>query len=259
MGRDGVTIAVATLLAGVLVKVFAVDACRVASPSMEPSLLPGDYLFFCKLPYSIPPLVARLALLSVGIPPVSSRSFDLPQRGDILVFDAPSCARGAKEPPGILFVKRCIGLPGDTVSVLNGVLRVNSQRVGMAGTGQIRDAGPCVVPWRGERISLDRKSLPWWRPVVESEGHCVALEPDGRFTIDGHQASTYTITENYLFVIGDNFGNSSDSRDWGPLSLDHVRGKALVTYWSRDPRADRSGFFARLDHTRWDRVGLLVH
>ncbi len=259
-GRDGVAIAIVTIAASIVLKLFVLDACRIASPSMVPSLLPGDYVFFSRVSFSLPPFLRRVILLTAGIPAVSSSVNALPRRGDIVVFEAPDPGPGVDQRHGTLYVKRCIGLPGDTVEIRRGILRVGATELGRIGDGRSgQDFGPCVVPSRGSRIAIDQKSAAWWRPLVEGEGHRVSVSPGGRYRIDGIPASEYVARSDYLFVLGDNVENSSDSRSWGPLALDRVRGQAVLTFWSRDPGSDRRGFFDRLGHTRWDRVGMLIH
>ncbi len=259
-GRDGVVVGAVTIVASVLLKFFVLDACRIASPSMEPSLLPGDYVFFSKVSFSVPPLLKRTLFLAAGIPVVPASMTDVPRRGDIVVFDAPIGPSGNRDQHGSLYVKRCVGLPGDTVSIRRGVLRVNrTVLISEADPSDGCDFGPYVVPSKGSRITLDRNSVALWLPVVEGEGHHVADLHEGDFSIDDVPATAYVAQRDYLFVLGDNLGDSSDSRSWGPLPLERVLGKAIVTYWSRDPDVDGRGFFDRLTRTRWDRVGMLTH
>ncbi|MGA9119451.1 MAG: S26 family signal peptidase, partial [Bacteroidota bacterium] len=59
----------------------------------------------------------------------------------------------------------------------------------------------------------------------------------------------------YLFVVGDNLNDSFDSRTWGPLDANRVVGKAVLLYWSQDPSDARNGFWQRLLHPRWSRIG----
>jgi len=257
--RDGAAIVVATVAAGIALKLFVLDACRIASPSMEPSLLPGDFVFFNKLPYSIPPTVARLALFTAGISPLSSSIARLPRRGQIVVFSPPDEAFDVRDHRGELFVKRCIGLPGDTIAIQAGILKINGTAFGHGGASRAAaDFGPYVVPRVGTQILLSRQALSFWRPIVEDEGHQVLECAGGGFTIDGIPTTSYRVQRDYVFVLGDNAGNSSDSRTWGPLALERVRGIVVLTYWSRDPGTDRAGFLSRLGHTRWDRLGMMI-
>lgn len=254
---DAVTILLVTVVAGLFVKAVVLDACRIVSPSMEPSLARGDYLLFNRLPYSLPHPFVRAMLLSAGVPPFTSSLLHNPQHGDILVFKSPGVDQGDASTQ--LYVKRCIGLPGDTVRIIRGSLRINSviyrrlsERDGLL------DYGPYLVPRKGSKVRLSPATISWWKPVIVGEGHVVHTGTNGAILIDGDAQSTYTVGKDYVFVLGDNLTNSSDSRSWGPLAVDRVIGKGLFTFWSRDPGADRDGFWHRLAETRWSRLGMMV-
>lgn len=257
--NNAATILLVALCAGLFLKGLVVDACRIASPSMEPSLAPGDDLLFTKLPYSLPRAVTRALLLALGVPPFDSPLLCSPRRGDILVFDY--LARGASHAGSgtELYVKRCIGLPGDTVRILQGKLLVNGAIVRRLRTSErCPDFGPYVVPRKGDAIPLTLSTIMAWQPLLLREGHTVAVD-DGGVRVDGSPATTYAVAKNYLFVLGDNLTDSFDSRSWGPLAEDQVVGKGILLYWSRDPESDGNGFWQRLAETRWTRMGVIVH
>lgn len=114
--------------------------------------------------------------------------FDPPERGDIIVFDAP--VNGADKP----YIKRVIGLPGETVEIHDGGVYINGQRLDEEYLG-------------GEETWCDRPGQP---------------------------CPTVVVPEGAVFVLGDNRDNSSDSRQFGPVSVDSIIGKAWVTYWPKD-------------------------
>jgi signal peptidase I len=161
---------------------FVVQPVEVEMRSMEPLLVEGDRL-----------LVDRLSL-----------RWDTPRRGEIVVFDAP--------PPygddGVPFVKRVIGLPGETVQIENGRLYVS---------------GPDAPPSR-----LDEPYL-----------------PAGTLTLPQGTAGTriWEVPEGAIFVLGDNRGESLDSRTFGPVDLGRLVGRVLVRYLP----LDRIGFVATRD------------
>ncbi len=254
---DAVTILLVTVAAGVFVKAVVLDACRIVSPSMEPSLATGDYLLFNRLPYSLPHPLIRALLLSAGVPPFASPLLHNPQHGDILVFKSPGEDR--RDAATQLYVKRCIGLPGDTIRIIHGSLMINSviyrrlpERDGLL------DYGPYFVPRKGSRLLLSTSTISWWKPLITGEGHVVHTGTNGAILIDGVTQPEYTVGKDYVFVLGDNLGNSSDSRSRGPVAMDRVVGKGLFTFWSRDLGADRDGFWHRLAETRWSRLGMMV-
>ena len=254
---DAVTIFLVTVAAGLFVKAVVLDACRIVSPSMEPSLATGDYLLFNRLPYSLPHPLVRALLLSAGVPPFASPLLHNPQHGDILVFKNPGEDHG--DAATQLYVKRCIGLPGDTVKISHGSLQINSviyRR--LPDRDGLLDYGPYLVPRKGTRLQLSTSTISWWKPLITGEGHVVHTGTNGAVFIDGNSQSTYTVGKDYVFVLGDNLVNSSDSRSWGPVAVERVVGKGLFTFWSRDPGADRDGFWHRLAKTRWSRLGMMV-
>ena len=117
-----------------------------------------------------------------------SYRFGTPKRGDVIVFDAP-VAEGEE------YIKRIIGLPGDTVSVRDGHVYVNNQQ-------------------------LDEKYLP------------LGLATQGNLFLQDGQ--TVTVTDDHFFVMGDNRPNSSDSRVWGFITTKEIKGKAWFVYWPLD-------------------------
>jgi signal peptidase I len=105
----------------------------------------------------------------------------------------------------------------------------------VAGRGWSRDNfGPLTVPGEGLSVALTEENWPIVQPVIERyEGHTATLR-DGTFMIDGAPVTSYTFAQDYYFVMGDNRDNSEDSRFWGFVPMDHVVGKAILTYFSWD-------------------------
>jgi signal peptidase I len=205
---------------------------------MEPSLEAGDFLLVNKLLYS-------------------------PQRGEVVVFrTATDLARGQ-----MTLVKRCVGVPGDSVAMTEGVIWVNGMRADLPGTRMPPAEGPSdlggivrtwVIPRQGDTIHLQESSLPALQGVVAREGHRVALSPFGEVLIDGKPTTRYRVEQNHYFVAGDNRSDSYDSRYWGLIPEKAIIGKALVVYWSWDESASARSIFERLATVRWRRIGMLV-
>jgi signal peptidase I len=269
-----------TILASLFLKAFIVDAYRIPSTSMENTLQIGDFLLVNKLAYGVRS-PRHIPFTSISIP-----AFTIPlhkvHRGDVVVFEFPGGRDEVHPSEAVNYIKRCVGLPGDTVEIRAGRVIVNhvelpfpsngkrpenpastvmrrNEKIFPAGSKYTDvDYGPVVVPKSGDSIVLDANTIGRWRVLVAREGHAVGLLPDGTISIDGRAARQYCIQDNYYFVLGDNRDNSMDSRFWGFVPDDHLIGEALCIYWSWDSELSVPGFFARLSTIRWKRIGMLI-
>lgn len=270
-----------TILVAFLLKLFVVEAFRIPSGSMENTLLIGDFLLVNKLAYGIrtPRYVpfTNLSIASVTVP-VSGGV----RRGDVVVFEFPGKRNGEMPSGPEYYIKRCVGLPGDTVDIRTGYLMVNGREVLLpshaktsviagttrphaAQTGQPsrpsidgNNFGPTVVPKKGDVIRLTPSSIASWKKFIEREHHDVGAASSGAITIDGVETSHYIVAQDYYFMLGDNRGNSLDSRSWGFVPDDHIIGEALLLYWSWDAEQPGDGAHSQSASIRWDRIGMLV-
>lgn len=219
-------ILIAVVLA-LLIRAFVVQAFKIPSGSMIPTLLVGDHLLVNKFIYR----------------------FRQPRRGEIVVFKFPQ----DKETD---FIKRIVALPGEEVSLKDGLLHINGKEVDdenadyESGTGSVKDRNmpPFIVPAKGDVIRLDSDERLYRHLIANELGERGAIV-NGRLLIDGQEASTYEVEKDYLFVMGDNRDNSYDSRFWGPVSVEDVVGKAMIIYWS---------FGDRFYKVRWSRLGDII-
>ncbi len=254
--RRAVLVVLIPVAAALLLRTFVIDAIAVSSDSMETTLLPGDHVFVNKLVYG-----TRFPL-RLPFSQAAAQFFRLPglrsvKRGDVVVFEFPRSDQAA-ENGAVYFVKRCVGIGGDTVAVQNGRIIVNGMALDIPGSGwgdRVResgagrdDCGPFVVPQRGDFIQLDAKNISSWAPLIRLEGHHVERNALEGILIDGKPAYAYRIENSYLFVVGDNRDHSYDSRWWGFLPENDVLGRATMIYWSAD---DASSI-------RWKRIGRMV-
>ena len=214
------SIVIAVILA-LFIRTFVVQAFKIPTGSMENSLLIGDHLLVNKFVFGPSKTALERALLPMGTI----------ERDDVIVFKYP-------EEPERDFIKRVIGLPGDTLEVRDKKVHVNGQMLDEPFAHYI-DAPPAPSEFR-EVTSFD---------VRERYGP-VTVPPD-RF-----------------FVMGDNRDNSEDSRYWGFLPRENIKGKALLIYWSfESTREDNEATGARatlrrmgsvfvhfFTWTRWDRM-----
>ena len=206
-------IVIAIILA-FFIRVFVVQAFKIPSGSMIPTLLIGDHILVSKMAYGFQwPTDCKF---HVSFPPVTCYSssilweFGTPQRGDIIVFRYP-------EDEEKDFIKRIIGLPGDTIYAKNKVVYINGK--------PLRD-----------------------------ESYTQRIDPgiiDGRIN-PRDNFGPITVPQESYFVMGDNRDQSLDSRFWGFVKMDKIKGRAFMSYWSWN------GQGSWVDWVRWDRIGKLI-
>jgi signal peptidase I len=239
---EAIVIAVALAL---FIRSFVVQAFKIPSGSMIPTLLIGDHLLVNKLVYR----------------------FRLPERGEVVVFKFPQDRKTD-------FIKRVVALPGDEVELSDGKLIVNRVQAPDVHasygpghpTGLERFMKPFHVPRKGETVRLEGPNIKLFQLLVYNElkqrgrsadVEVVDVQPgpdgkvaDGRLRVDGKVLESWQVGEDYLFMMGDNRDNSFDSRFWGPVRRDDIVGKAMVIYWS---------FGNKIWQVRFDRLGDLIH
>jgi len=204
------SICIAVILA-LFVRTFIVQAFKIPTGSMENNLLIGDHLLVNKFSFAPVRSAAEAALLPI----------DEISRGDIIVFKYP-------EEPERDFIKRVIGLPGETLELRNKKVYVND-------------------------MPLDEPYVHFLFPPDDGEsGGQEALDFDVRKTY-----GPVTVPAGHYFMMGDNRDNSQDSRYWGFLPREYVKGRALFVYFSL---GDEPGGLARLfTSVRWGRIFHQIH
>ncbi len=189
--REYVEAFIIALILALFIRTFIIQAFKIPSGSMLETLLIGDHLLVNKFKYGVKAPFVDEIIIQVSDP----------QREDVIVFEFP-------EDPSKDFIKRIVGLPGDTVEVRDKALYVNDEK----------QEQPFVR-------HTDKKML----PIRDAFG-------------------PVTVPEGQYFVMGDNRDESYDSRWWGFVKREKIRGKALVIYWS----------WKSFTEVRWDRIGKLV-
>ncbi|HTM04442.1 MAG TPA: signal peptidase I [Vicinamibacterales bacterium] len=199
------SICVAVILA-LFVRTFVVQAFKIPTGSMEPNLMIGDHLLVNKFVFA--PTLSRFedALLPV------TRI----HRGDILVFKFP-------EDPNRDFIKRVIGLPGETLELRHKKIYING-------------------------TLLDEPYAHFLFPPSDESGDNSLPNFDVR-----ENYGPVTVPADHYFMMGDNRDNSEDSRYWGFMPRDYVKGKALFIYFSL---GDQPGLFGNI---RWSRLLHQIH
>jgi len=201
-----------------VIRTFVIQTWTVISGSMEDTLLVGDFLVLSKSAYG-----ATVPGTDFTLPGYTTPSF-----GHIVVF------RGHHEP--IDLVKRLVGTPGDTIAMRAGQLLVNGtpqQEPYVVRTDPGTDAYHPSMDWQNSFLA-DPASVRDYRPTRDNWGPLI-VPPDN------------------FFVMGDNRDQSLDSRYWGFVPMDAIKGKAVVLYFSWDRNTTSS--IPVFGHVRWGRVG----
>ena len=209
------------LILFLFVRTFMIEAFQIPTASMENTLLVGDFLVVNKMVYG-----AEIPGTQLHLP-----AFDDPSRGDVVVFEPPPRAGQA---PRTNYVKRIVGAPGDTLAMRGGQLYVNGSRIDE----------PYVK--NGRRASDVRTAAFSWQQAYLVSGEGRAYQP----TRD-NWGPIYVPADNF-FVMGDNRANSEDSRYWGFVPQEAIKGRPMIVYYSYDRR--HSTPMPWLTEIRWNRL-----
>ncbi|MCS6998462.1 MAG: signal peptidase I [Aquificaceae bacterium] len=171
------------------IRAFLLQAYNIPSGSMKPTLLVGDFILVNKLVYRLSD----------------------PQRGDIVVFKWPVN-------PEIDFIKRIVGMPGDTIEIRGEKVFINGQEVSKRFVERVQEDSVAKL--------IYEETLP------NGVKHKIALYED--YLFPRKDVPYIKIPEGHYFVMGDNRDNSEDSRYWGLLPRENIVGKAFVIYFSGD-------------------------
>ena len=204
-------IVIAAVLA-LFIRSFIIQAFKIPSGSMIPTLLVGDHIVVNKFIYGF-----KLPFKKVKVVP-----FRKPERGEIVVFKFP-------RDPSKDFIKRVVGLPGDRIEIQGHSLRINDEKVPMDRTGnyKYKDTGGIPVDSNLFVETLGEKQHPILFDGVDHSGYIEGIGP---------QKLIVTVPENKFFVMGDNRDRSNDSRFWGFVDVNLIKGKAMVIYFSWPPK-----------------------
>jgi signal peptidase I len=203
--REYIEAIIVAILLALVIRAFVVQAFKIPSGSMKSTLLVGDHILVTKFAYGI------------KIPFMDTEVFDFggPQRKDIVVFRYPV-------DPDKDFIKRVIGLPGDTIRIQN------------------------------KRVFVNDKELD--EPYVQHTDHGVlpgSVSPRDNF-------GPIVVPQNSYFVMGDNRDESYDSRFWKFVDKSVLKGKALIIYWSWNGEGKWSTHSDE-GYLRWGRIGKILH
>ncbi|OQW46002.1 MAG: S26 family signal peptidase [Proteobacteria bacterium SG_bin6] len=253
--RDNLWFLLWLVLGVALFRSFLLSPFVIPSESMLPRLLIGDYLFVSKwnygfsrhsLPFSAPLIPGKLLAR-------------LPERGDIVVFKAPPLDRDD-------YIKRVIGLPGDSIQLVRGQVILNGQPLPLT---PLKDFRIPLTPNYG----FDKCAEPY-REVIRGKFFCHYRAyretlPGGRhYTVldrgasPGDDTPAFHVPPGHVFMMGDNRDDSADSRfpavaggGIGFVPVENLEGKAVFTFFSTDGSAQWLLPWTWVSAARWDRIG----
>jgi signal peptidase I len=250
----------------VCLQVFFFTSFKIPSDSMSPSLMTGDKVLVYKL---IPGprlfnLFATLRVEQVEIYRVPGiRKL---RRNDVVVFNYPHPSNWDRIEMHIMkyYIKRCVGLPGDTISIRNGFYEVRGINIPLGNTDaqkrvsvrskdsfeesvyhmfphdsvmgwNIYNFGPLYIPNKGDEVPMNRINYLLYKKPVEWEQKGKLEYRDSTVYLNDKPINTYKFQKNYYFVAGDRAEDSQDSRYWGLLPEEYIVGKAGLIWKSVDP------------------------
>jgi len=239
---------------------FGFTSFNIPSESMMPRLLVGDYLFAAKWPYGF-----SSRSLPLDAPLIPGRIFaSTPERGDVVILEHPV--------DGVDYIKRVIGLPGDTVQVVGGALRIN----GVAVPKQV--IGNLVLPIRPDESCRNVRfvvelpaggyacSYPQFRETLPNGVAYNVLDMGAapynfEYRLDPDNTGIYTVPAGHLFLMGDNRDNSLDSRfpavageGIGFVPEENAVARASFMYFSTDGSAEWAKPWTWFTAARWSRM-----
>ena len=169
-------------------KAWVIEGYTIPTPSMQPTLNVGDWIWIKKLPcYPV-------------------------KKGEIIAFHFPL-------DKNVRYVKRCMGVVNDSIIKYNGqyILEKNNP-----------NAFP--IPHKGQTIHLDTQNSSFYLPIIQKYEQVQAALIGDKMYINNTLNDTYTFTQNYFYVLGDNPSESDDSRNWGVVPESHLIGKAFFIW-----------------------------
>jgi signal peptidase I len=266
------------VLTAIILKSFLIEADKIPTASMRNTILPGDFILVNRAAYSL--YTPRfIPLTNIKIPWINLINISKPRVNDIIVFQFPGYEDEINSDENIDFIKRIIGIPGDTIQIINKLVYVNGKKLSLPPTAlvysnhivqkgikddrifpegenwNIDNYGPIVVPKKGMTIQINSENINKWKLPIDREFNNYAVSVEGTVVnINGEPQRKYTFKNNYYFVMGDNRDDSMDSRFWGFVPYDNIIGKAFIIYWSIGYNNPTVRHFNILNSIRWDRI-----
>lgn len=272
-----------TILVLFIITSSFIQGSRVPTPSMERTILTGDYTLINKLAYNLT-TPRNIPFTNIELPFTEIIRWGDPKRNDIVVFEFPGNRDEIKNSAIENYVKRCIGVPGDTIEIIDRIVYVNGiefkipahiqylrtenypaelyeQNIFPKGKKWNSDNyGPLVIPKKGDEIILNHQNIAQWETFINREfGKDVIEIVNDKIFINEKESVSYRVTDDYYFMMGDNRDNSLDSRYWGFVPRRNIIGKPLFVYFSWNSDLPWYNIPELISSIRLDRIGKLLY
>ncbi|WP_372651954.1 signal peptidase I [Halobacteriovorax sp.] len=202
---------------------------RIPSGSMIPTLKIGDYIIVNKFAYGMKVPFSDIAIGDINLTPNYIFKQELPKRGDVVVFKFP-------KDPSINYIKRVIGLPGDTIEIKDKVVYVNNIET----VSEKVESAPFLKDMDSK---FKKHKLKFFSVKNGERKYIIQQDSDNYFLVNKDKI---IVPENEIFVMGDNRDFSYDSRFWGTVPLSYVKGRAELIWFSLSfPASDDGDFIFR--------------
>lgn len=253
-----VVIMIITVMIVVALRTFVFASFMIPSLSMAPTLLSGDFILVNKL---VPgPRLDIMGKRDDG-QIVRLRGYGGIKRNDVVVFNDLSRKSGIMDIDwNTYYVKRCKGIPGDSLIIKNGLYYLKNHEGMQVVTATVSSAavpletipnydkspmfhplgwtvsslGPLYIPRKGDMILMDTNNILLYKKLIEYETGKKFRKEGDLLYLDDVIIDRYTFSRNYYFIAGDNRLDSKDSRYWGLLPEDHIVGKVAYIWKSKD-------------------------
>lgn len=183
---------------------------KIPSGSMIPTLLIGDFILVNKFSYGF-----KVPFTDWFSDPTYITGPSQPARGDVVVFKYP-------QDPALNYIKRVVGLPGDTVEVIDKVVYINDKPLEMK-----------EIDGKAQKEDMDEKykryNFKFYETKTGDHTHVTQVDLDNIFNSNHYKV---TVPKDNYFVMGDNRDFSADSRSWGFVPFGHIKGRAILTWFS---------------------------
>ncbi|WP_259289700.1 signal peptidase I [Candidatus Karelsulcia muelleri] len=268
-----------------IINIYIIQPFVIHTPSMKDSLLVGDFLFVSKLHYGIRIPITQLSIPLIHnnflgiqsyisylrLPYIRLPCFQQINHNDIIVFNFPNDLKKRPLDKKDYYLKRCIGLPGDILSIKNGLIYINGildnkvqkkikkyilpknlKEYNIYPENKLwnRDNyGPIYIPKKGDYLNLNLENLSFYKDLITKYENSSLKIKKKKIFINNKVQSKYLVNKNYYFMLGDNKNNSLDSRYWGLIPYDHIVGKPLFIWLS----------ISKNELVRWNRCFTIIN